>query len=172
MGEAFDRRVSNAASTIAVATAERDDKGAGVDSPGRPTDHIRSDHPDADRLHRCAALAVDLCARALGIWPRLDQARLTRTKGDPVRIARLMTRRTSLTFDCIVAILMKGEFARTDVTPDRPPAAAEQVDTPDPDVIRPTRSTRMEEQIDEGSVAIRLSASRFELILTEPSVPP
>ena len=132
MSEAFDRRVSNAASTIAVATAERDDKGAGVD--------VRADQPITfDPIIQtrivftdARPLPVDLCARALGIWPRLDQARLTRTKGDPVRIARLVTRRTSLTFDCIVAILMKGEFARTDVTPDRPPAAAEQVDTPDP----------------------------------------
>ena len=54
-----------------------------------------------------APVRPDLCARALVLWPRLDRARLTRTKGDPIRIARLVTHRTALTFDCIVAILTK-----------------------------------------------------------------
>jgi hypothetical protein len=52
---------------------------------------------------------ANLCARALVIWPRLDRARMTRTKGDPTRIARLVTHRTSLTFDCILATLTRGQ---------------------------------------------------------------
>src|SRR5512139_4071851 len=43
--------------------------------------------------------------RALVLWPRLDASRLARTRGDPWRIARLVTQRTSRSIDEIVAIL-------------------------------------------------------------------
>ena len=48
-------------------------------------------------------------ARALAIWPRLDRGRLARTRGDPVRIARLVTERTALTAESIVAMLLRTE---------------------------------------------------------------
>jgi hypothetical protein len=43
--------------------------------------------------------------RALAFWPRLDRARLARTRGDPARIARIVSRRTVLPHDTIVAML-------------------------------------------------------------------
>lgn len=49
--------------------------------------------------------AVDVRARALAMWPGLDQRKLTRTCGDPVRIARLVERRTALPRDSIIRIL-------------------------------------------------------------------
>lgn len=55
------------------------------------------------------------CARALDVWPRLDRARLARTKGDPVRIARLVTGRTALTLEGIIAILAIGQEDRADM---------------------------------------------------------
>ena len=108
----------------------------------------------------------DLCARALALWPRLDRARLTRTKGDPVRIARLVTHRTSLTFDCILAILTKAREDRPEVnSADRSLSPDRSVSTPRSTVIRPTRSTTMDEQINEEPVTIRLSMSDLHLIL-------
>ena len=44
-------------------------------------------------------------ARALAIWPRLDRSRLRRAQGDPVRIARVVAARTSLTPETILGIL-------------------------------------------------------------------
>jgi hypothetical protein len=46
-------------------------------------------------------------ARALALWPRLDHARLARTGGDPMRIARLVMARTSLGADQVVALLTR-----------------------------------------------------------------
>jgi hypothetical protein len=52
-------------------------------------------------------------ARALAIWPGLDRDRLARTRGDPARITRLVTRRTSLSAESIFAVLTKdGGFER------------------------------------------------------------
>jgi len=48
-------------------------------------------------------------ARALGLWPGLDRSRLTRTQGDPAKIARLVMRRTTLPFDNIVRVLTKDQ---------------------------------------------------------------
>lgn len=43
--------------------------------------------------------------RALVLWPGLDRSRLRRTRGDPIRIARLVARRTALSLDEIVELL-------------------------------------------------------------------
>ena len=43
--------------------------------------------------------------RALSIWPRLDQRALSRCACDPQRIARLVSRRTSLPMDAILALV-------------------------------------------------------------------
>lgn len=43
--------------------------------------------------------------RALAIWPRLDTVRLRRAKDDPVRIARLVERRTGIPREQIMAML-------------------------------------------------------------------
>jgi len=44
--------------------------------------------------------------RALALWPRLDREKLHRTNGDPARIARLVARRTTLSFETIVLMLV------------------------------------------------------------------
>jgi hypothetical protein len=43
---------------------------------------------------------------ALDHWPRLDRAALARAKGDPLKIARLVTRRTALPVTAVLAILV------------------------------------------------------------------
>ena len=43
--------------------------------------------------------------RALVLWPRLDAARLRRAKGDPLRIAKLVERRTGRPREEILAML-------------------------------------------------------------------
>ena len=43
--------------------------------------------------------------RALALWPRLNPAALRRCGGDPRRIARLVSRRTSLSVEVIIGML-------------------------------------------------------------------
>jgi hypothetical protein len=44
--------------------------------------------------------------RAVALWPRLDRVKLRRTHGDPTRIARLVARRTTLSVETIVLMLV------------------------------------------------------------------
>lgn len=48
---------------------------------------------------------IDPRDRALAIWPGLDRKKLTRTCGDPHRIARLVERRTALPRESILYML-------------------------------------------------------------------
>jgi hypothetical protein len=48
---------------------------------------------------------LDCGARALALWPGLDRARLRRTGGDPVRVARLVGHRTTLPIEAILGLL-------------------------------------------------------------------
>lgn len=48
---------------------------------------------------------VDPRTRALAIWPGLDRRKLTRTCGDPHRVARLVERRTALPRESILRLL-------------------------------------------------------------------
>ncbi len=48
---------------------------------------------------------VDPRSRALAIWPGLDRKKLTRTCGDPHRVARLVERRTALPRESILRLL-------------------------------------------------------------------
>jgi hypothetical protein len=52
---------------------------------------------------------ADYRRRALAIWPGLDRSRLSRTHGDPWKIARLVSHRTRMPFESIVALLMGPE---------------------------------------------------------------
>jgi hypothetical protein len=52
---------------------------------------------------------TDYRRRALAIWPGLDRSRLNRTHGDPWKIARLVSHRTRMPFESIVALLMEAE---------------------------------------------------------------
>lgn len=47
--------------------------------------------------------------RARLLWPRLDVRRLRRTGGDPRRIARLVSRRSALPVDSILAMLLTAD---------------------------------------------------------------
>jgi hypothetical protein len=47
-----------------------------------------------------------LYERANDLWPRLDRGRLSRTRGDPRKIARLIARRTALTEEAILLLLL------------------------------------------------------------------
>jgi hypothetical protein len=58
---------------------------------------------------------VDYRRRALWIWPGLDRARLARAHNDPVRIARLVSGRTTQPIDAILALLL--DLGRPDIDP-------------------------------------------------------
>ncbi len=45
-------------------------------------------------------------AKALTLWPRLDPAKLRRTRGDPARISRLVARRTALPEPAILQLIL------------------------------------------------------------------
>lgn len=47
----------------------------------------------------------DVRIRALAIWPGLDRKKLTRTCGNPIRVARLVERRTTLPREAILGML-------------------------------------------------------------------
>lgn len=51
-------------------------------------------------------------ARALAMWPGLDRARLLRTKGDPARIAALVSPRTIYSTEHVVAMLTRNRESR------------------------------------------------------------
>lgn len=51
------------------------------------------------------AVTCDVRSRALAIWPGLDRKKLTRTYGDPGRVASLVQRRTALPREAILGIL-------------------------------------------------------------------
>ena len=50
-------------------------------------------------------------ARALAIWPGLNRVHLSRTRGDPAAITRLVMRRTSLSSEGIMAVLTRDPEA-------------------------------------------------------------
>jgi hypothetical protein len=66
----------------------------------------------------------DYQRRALLIWPGLDRARLRRTHGDPWKIARLVGRRTSLSMESILILLMGLGVAADASAADRTEPAA------------------------------------------------
>jgi hypothetical protein len=46
--------------------------------------------------------------RACAIWPRLERRTLSRCHNNPVRLARVIARRTTLSEEAIVALLIEG----------------------------------------------------------------
>jgi hypothetical protein len=61
------------------------------------------------RLHQ-PLLEPDVRRRALLLWPRLNPLRLARTRGYPVRVARLVARRTSLDPAIILGMLLRDDM--------------------------------------------------------------
>lgn len=53
--------------------------------------------------------------RALALWPRLDEKALRRCRHDPVRIARLVARRTTLPLETIVGMLSMPLVSQQDL---------------------------------------------------------
>jgi hypothetical protein len=64
------------------------------------------------RTNTGAPSCEDVRRRALLLWPGLDRARLARTAGEPVRVARLVERRTSLPRETILGMLGVTSTAR------------------------------------------------------------
>jgi hypothetical protein len=60
---------------------------------------------------------VDCRARALVLWPGIDPSRLRRTNGEPERVARLIERRTVLSHETIVALLVNEGDGQRDSQP-------------------------------------------------------
>lgn len=69
-------------------------------SAARPVLPLRSSPPSTAGSHDAL-----MTRRALAVWPRLDRRALLRCAGDPVRITKLVARRTSLPPAIIRAIL-------------------------------------------------------------------
>ena len=63
------------------------------------------------------ALDPDYAARALLLWPGLDRRRLAAAKGDPHRIARLVSYRTNLPPEAILRMLGARSSARSSLDP-------------------------------------------------------
>jgi hypothetical protein len=81
--------------------------------------HLTEAPPDG-RLG--AAVRARYRERALLLWPGLDRAALTRTRGLPDRIARLVARRSSLPLDVIVAMVRDDASAAPEAELDFVPA--------------------------------------------------
>jgi hypothetical protein len=58
------------------------------------------------------AAAATLERRALALWPRLDRSALRRCGNDPVRIAALISRRTSMPPEQIIQVLVMSGSPR------------------------------------------------------------
>jgi len=67
-----------------------------------------------NRSARSTAAEPDYRARALALWPRLDPVKLRRTKGEVMRIARLVERRTACSIETIVGMLTRDDGAARD----------------------------------------------------------
>ena len=71
-----------------------------------------------DPLRHRAVLSSELRrtyrCRALLLWPGLDRIRLSRTRGDPFRIASLVSRRSGQPVDVIVSMLVGERVEMSD----------------------------------------------------------
>jgi hypothetical protein len=69
---------------------------------GQPSPQPTIPLPRRRRSEACQTIY----ARAMVLWPRLDRGRLRRTQGDPLKVARLIARRTVLTEESILSLLL------------------------------------------------------------------
>jgi hypothetical protein len=60
--------------------------------------------------------AQEMARRALALWPRLSARRIRRCDGDPWRIAKLVSQRTSLPLETIVGMLRMPRLTVTRVS--------------------------------------------------------
>jgi hypothetical protein len=67
-------------------------------------DSLTPAHPARTRAPR-PETGPDYYSRALALWPRLEPARLSRVRRDPRRVAALISHRTILSRESILALL-------------------------------------------------------------------
>jgi hypothetical protein len=67
--------------------------------------------PWMDSLAPLSQAPTDYYARALAVWPRLDHPRSVRLRHDPHRVAAMISRRTNLPLDGILALIGAAEVA-------------------------------------------------------------
>ncbi len=70
---------------------------------------MRNQGPGAD--HRDRPHRPSLTERALALWPRLDRRALARYADDPKRLARFVSRRTRLSPEAILSMLVRGSVS-------------------------------------------------------------
>jgi hypothetical protein len=58
----------------------------------------------------------EIARRALALWPRLNARLVRRCHGDPWRIAKLVSRRTSLPVETIVGMLREARLTVTRIS--------------------------------------------------------
>jgi len=75
---------------------------------------LRSDAYPAARRGAGHGAARPLDERALAVWPRLDRRKLRRCAGDPTRIVDLISQRTSLPREAILALLLGTRVSRSE----------------------------------------------------------
>jgi hypothetical protein len=79
----------------------------------RPSRTMIPGAPGGDAMHATSAPPRSrdreggLTRRALALWPRLDEHALRRAQDDPMRVARLVAKRTSLPLDVILGMLLR-----------------------------------------------------------------
>jgi hypothetical protein len=76
---------------------------------------IRSEAVVRREQEATSVRASPLDARALALWPRLDRRRLRRCHGDPQRLVALISRRTTLPHETILALLLGTAVSRDEV---------------------------------------------------------
>jgi hypothetical protein len=103
---AVGTRVASCPAVAAVRGQERASVGPAGAAAIAPPAREAAD-PETRREPRLGA-SNPLYARALAIWPGLDRRRLTRTHGDPRKVARLVARRTIHSEEAILCLLRSG----------------------------------------------------------------
>jgi hypothetical protein len=99
-----------------------DGRGAPAKPPRRRPIRLVKPNMPADGAHRTSPAVflptgtaeIDYRDRALTLWPRLDKGRLRRTRGEIARVARLVERRTAMSFEIIVGMLKRGDGSDSD----------------------------------------------------------
>jgi hypothetical protein len=78
----------------------------------------RTQKPRVAEADAIGSDGASFTSRAIALWPRLDRAQLSRARGDPQKIARVITRRTALPVEAIVAILVRDACSEVDRGPE------------------------------------------------------
>ena len=80
----------------------------------RPSREVTIRARSRTRPARETSTECDYRARALALWPRLDAVKLRRTRGDVMRIARLVGPRTACSLETIIGMLTREDGVASD----------------------------------------------------------